>query len=48
MNTVTIHNPNTGKTETIGQAEFNKYMSMTNGAVLEWIVDEKDTPVNNK
>ncbi len=41
MAEVTIFNPNTKKFETIGQKEFNKYMSMTNGAVLEWIVEEK-------
>ena len=39
MNQVTIKNPVTGKIETLNQAEFNKYMSMTNGAVLKWIVD---------
>ena len=41
MAEVTIFNPNTKKFETIGQEEFNRYMSMTNGAVLEWIVEEK-------
>ena len=40
---ITIRNPNTGTTETIGQEEFNRYMSMTNGEVLNWIVDEKPT-----
>ena len=37
---ITIHNPTTGKLETLGQEEFNRYMTMTNGAVLEWIVGE--------
>lgn len=40
-NTVIIDNPNTGKRETLNQQEFNKYMSMTNGEVLNWIVEEK-------
>ena len=40
-NTVTIDNPNTGERETLNQEEFNKYMSMTNGEVLNWIVEEK-------
>ena len=39
-NSVIINNPNTGKQETLNQQEFNKYMAMTNGAVLNWIVDE--------
>jgi hypothetical protein len=39
-NTVIINNPNTGKRETLNQQEFNKYMSMTNGEVLSWIVDD--------
>jgi hypothetical protein len=39
-NTVIIDNPNTGKRETLNQQEFNKYMSMTNGEVLSWIVDD--------
>ena len=41
MKEITIHNPTTGKLETLGQKEFNRYMTMTNGAVLEWIVGEK-------
>lgn len=47
MSTVTIHNPNTDKTEVLDQAEFNKYMSMTNGEVLEWIV-KPDQPDHEK
>jgi hypothetical protein len=39
-NSVIINNPNTGKQETLNQQEFNKYMAMTNGAVLAWIVDD--------
>ena len=39
-NTVTIRNPNTGKTETISQDSFNRYMSMTNGEVLKWIIKD--------
>ena len=39
-NSVIINNPNTGKQETLNQQEFNKYMAMTNGAVLNWIVDD--------
>jgi hypothetical protein len=39
-NSVIINNPNTGKQETLNQQEFNKYMAMTNGAVLDWIVDD--------
>jgi hypothetical protein len=38
--TVTIDNPNTGQKETLNQEQFNKYMAMTNGAVLNWIVDD--------
>jgi len=38
---ITIHNPNTDKIETLGQEEFNRYMTMTNGEVVNWIVDEK-------
>jgi hypothetical protein len=37
-NSVIINNPNTGKQETLNQQEFNKYMAMTNGEVLNWIV----------
>ena len=46
MNTVTIHNPNTGKTETIGQEAFNRYMSMTNGDVMNWIVPKPEALQN--
>ena len=38
--TVTIKNPNTGKTEFISQDSFNRYMSMTNGKVLQWIIED--------
>jgi hypothetical protein len=38
-NSVIINNPNTGKQETLNQEEFNKYMAMTNGEVLNWIVE---------
>ena len=38
--TVTIRNPNTGKTENITQDSFNQYMSMTNGEVLRWIIKD--------
>ena len=38
--TVTIGNPNTGKSETITQDSFNRYMSMTNGEVLRWIIKD--------
>jgi len=38
--TVTIRNPNTGKTETVSQDSFNRYMSMTNGEVLKWIIKD--------
>jgi len=37
---VTIDNPITGKRETLDQAEFNRYMSQTNGDVLNWIVKD--------
>jgi len=36
---VTIRNPNTGKKDTLNQASFNRYMSMTNGEVLKWIIN---------
>ena len=39
-NSVIINNPNTGKQETLNQQEFNKYMAMTNGEVLNWIVED--------
>jgi hypothetical protein len=38
-NSVIINNPNTGKQETLNQEEFNKYMAMTNGEVLNRIVE---------
>jgi len=38
---ITIHNPNTDNTETLGQEEFNRYMTMTNGEVLNWILNDK-------
>jgi hypothetical protein len=41
-NSVIINNPNTGKQETLNQQEFNKYMAMTNGEVLNWIVEKKE------
>jgi len=43
VSTVTIHNPNTGKTETLGQEEFNRYMTMTNGHVMNWIVPKPES-----
>lgn len=39
---VTIFNPNTGKRHILNQQEFNKYMHMTNGEVLNWIVDDTE------
>jgi len=38
--TVTIDNPNTRQRHILNQQEFNKYMYMTNGEVLNWIVDD--------
>lgn len=35
---VTILNPNTNEVLALTQREFNQYMTMTNGAVLEWVV----------
>ena len=35
---VTIFNPNTNEVLALNQREFNQYMTMTNGAVLEWVV----------
>jgi hypothetical protein len=40
MDTITIKDPKTGKTETISQDSFNRYMSMTNGEVLKWIIKD--------
>ena len=39
MFSVTIKNPETGEIKTLDQKEFNKYMAMTNGDVLNWIVN---------
>jgi len=36
---VTIFNPNTQEVLTLNQQEFNRYMTMTNGAVLGWVLD---------
>jgi hypothetical protein len=36
---VTILNPNTQEILTLNQQEFFKYMTMTNGAVLEWVLE---------
>ena len=36
---VTIFNPNTQEVLTLNQQEFFKYMSMTNGDVLEWVLE---------
>jgi hypothetical protein len=36
---VTILNPNTHETLTLNEQEFNRYMTMTNGAVLEWVLE---------
>ena len=36
---VIILNPNTHEILTLNQQEFNRYMTMTNGAVLEWVLD---------
>lgn len=41
MITVKIKNPETGEIKTLNQKEFNRYMSMTNGDVLNWIVEDK-------
>jgi hypothetical protein len=38
---VTIFNPNTQETITLNQQEFNRYMTMTNGEVLEWVLEWK-------
>ena len=35
---VTIFNPNTNEVLALNQREFNQYMTITNGAVLEWVV----------
>ena len=35
---VTIFNPNTHEVLTLNQQEFYRYMTMTNGAVLEWVL----------
>jgi len=36
---VTIFNPNTQEVLTLNQQEFFRYMTMTNGAVLEWVLE---------
>jgi hypothetical protein len=36
---VTIFNPNTQEILTLNQQEFFRYMTMTNGAVLEWVLE---------
>ena len=36
---VTIFNPNTNEVLALNQREFNQYMTMTNGYVLEWILE---------
>jgi hypothetical protein len=38
---VTIRNPEAGEVRTAEQEEINKYMSMTNGDVMNWIVGGK-------
>jgi hypothetical protein len=36
---VTIFNPNTNEVLALNQREFNQYMTMTNGDVLEWVLE---------
>ena len=36
---VTIFNPNTQEILTLNQQEFYRYMTMTNGDVLEWVLE---------
>jgi hypothetical protein len=36
---VTIFNPNTQEILTLNQQEFYMYMTMTNGDVLEWVLE---------
>ena len=36
---IDLVNPFTGERKELSEAEFNSYMSQTNGAVLDWIVD---------
>ena len=36
---VTIFNPNTHEVLTLNQQEFYRYMTMTNGDVLEWVLE---------
>ena len=38
---VTIHNPISDVVETIDQAELNRYLSMTNGEAMNWIVNSE-------
>jgi hypothetical protein len=39
ISNILIDSPITGKRESLTQAQFNSYMSQTNGAVLKWIVN---------
>lgn len=39
ISNILIDSPITGKRESLTQAQFNGYMSQTNGAVLKWIVN---------
>ena len=39
---VTIFNPNTHEILTLNQQEFYRYMTMTNGEVLEWVLEWKN------
>jgi hypothetical protein len=48
LNKITIKNPDTGKVQTISQTEFNKFMSMTNGQVLQWVVPDKQLSQESK
>lgn len=48
MNKITIKNPDTGKVQTISQTEFNQFMSMTNGQVLQWVVSDKQLSQKSK
>ena len=36
---VTIFNPNTKEVLKLNQQEFFRYMTMTNGVVLEWVLE---------
>jgi hypothetical protein len=48
LNKITIKNPDTGKVQTISQTEFNQFMSMTNGQVLQWVVSDKQLSQKSK